>query len=154
MIAPYRFFRHDRLVWPTAVTVSSAGGRDGRGAARVSGVGLVRTGVLCIQNAVPVAVRAAVLADDEPLFDFSNQPALYFFADRPNPTRFFQIPIVSPPRFQKEVIRDLEATRPPLVLRRSPDHLDRFDGLDNRDRAQAVVSQSAAGAVRKAHYTL
>src|SRR4029077_17450341 len=28
----------------------------------------------------------------EPIFDFSNQPALYFFCERPNPTRFYQVP--------------------------------------------------------------
>ncbi|HEY0590657.1 MAG TPA: hypothetical protein VGF40_02745 [Thermoanaerobaculia bacterium] len=75
-----------------------------------------------------------------PIFDFSNQPALYFFAERRNPTRFFQIPIASAPGFQLEILRDLERERPPLVLRRSPQAFDRFDGIPNEVRAQAVAA--------------
>ncbi|HUR79173.1 MAG TPA: hypothetical protein VM733_00300, partial [Thermoanaerobaculia bacterium] len=45
---------------------------------------------------------------NEPIFDFSNQPAFYFFTDRPNPTRFYQVPILSPRAFQEETIRALE----------------------------------------------
>jgi hypothetical protein len=77
---------------------------------------------------------------DEPIFDFSNQPALYFYADRRNPTRFYQVPIISPPRFQAEVIRDLERSRPAVVLRGSPTGFDRFDGIRNEVRAQAVAA--------------
>jgi hypothetical protein len=76
----------------------------------------------------------------QPLFDFSNQPALYFFCDRPNPTRFYQVPIVSPRAYQIETIRALEAARPPLVIRHSPQEFDVFDGIDNSIRAQAVAA--------------
>ncbi|HKB81472.1 MAG TPA: hypothetical protein VKH35_17310 [Thermoanaerobaculia bacterium] len=76
----------------------------------------------------------------EPIFDFSNQPALYFFADRPNPTRFYQVPILSPPEFQAETIRALERARPKIVLRRSPENFDNFDGVPNAVRAQAVAA--------------
>ncbi|HEX6086384.1 MAG TPA: hypothetical protein VF266_17785, partial [Thermoanaerobaculia bacterium] len=55
---------------------------------------------------------------NEPVFDFSNQPAFYFFADRPNPTRFYQVPILSPRAFQEETIRALEQAKPKVVLRR------------------------------------
>jgi len=78
------------------------------------------------------------LKPNDPMFDFSNQPALYFFADRPNPTRFFQIPILSPPELQREAIRDLERTRTKLVLRRSPEEYDGFDGISNDARAAAM----------------
>lgn len=74
----------------------------------------------------------------EPVFDFSNQPAFYFFADRPNPTRFYQVPILSPPEFQAETIRDLERARPRVVIRKSPEFFDQFDGVPNDLRAQAV----------------
>lgn len=74
----------------------------------------------------------------EPIFDFSNQPAFYFFADRPNPTRFYQVPILSPRDFQAETIRDLERARPKVVIRRSPELFDQFDGVTNDLRAQAV----------------
>jgi hypothetical protein len=74
----------------------------------------------------------------EPIFDFSNQPAFYFFADRPNPTRFYQVPILSPREFQAETIRALERTKPKVVIRRSPELFDQFDGVTNDLRAQAV----------------
>jgi hypothetical protein len=74
----------------------------------------------------------------EPIFDFSNQPAFYFFADRANATRFYQVPIASPPRFQGEVIADLERTKPKVIIRTSPDGFDEFDGVPNAMRAQAV----------------
>lgn len=78
------------------------------------------------------------LKPNDPMFDFSNQPALYFFADRPNPTRFFQVPILSPRELQREAIRDLEKTRTRLVLRRSPEDFDGFDGISNDARAAAL----------------
>ena len=76
----------------------------------------------------------------QPIFDFSNQPALYFFCDRPNPTRFYQVPVMSPREFQREAILDLERSRPPVVIRRSPQDFDQFDGVDNSIRAQAVAA--------------
>jgi len=76
----------------------------------------------------------------EPVFDFSNQPAFYFFADRPNPTRFYQIPIASPPAFQAEIIRALEKSKPKVIIRRSPELFDQFDGVTNELRAQALAA--------------
>jgi hypothetical protein len=75
---------------------------------------------------------------EEPIFDFSNQPAFYFFADRPNPTRFYQVPILSPRAFQAETLRALEQAKPKVILRRSPELFDQFDGVTNDLRAQAV----------------
>ena len=74
-----------------------------------------------------------------PIFDFSNQPAFYFFLDRPNPTRFYQVPIMSPPDLQREAIMALERAKPPVVIRRSPQEFDVFDGIDNVIRAQGVA---------------
>jgi hypothetical protein len=76
----------------------------------------------------------------DPIFDFSNQPAFYFFADRPNATRFYQVPILSPRRFQEETIRALESQKPKVVIRRSPELFDQFDGVTNDLRAQAVAA--------------
>src|SRR5207248_6707498 len=76
----------------------------------------------------------------DPIFDFSNQPAFYFFVDRPNPTRFYQVPILSPRAFQRETILALERAKPPVVIRRSPEGYAVFDGIDNDVRAQAVAS--------------
>jgi hypothetical protein len=75
-----------------------------------------------------------------PIFDFSNQPAFYFFFDRPNPTRFYQIPILSPANLQREAIVALERAKPQVVIRRSPQGFDVFDGIDNSIRAQAVAA--------------
>ncbi len=77
---------------------------------------------------------------DEPMYDFSNQPAFYFFANRPNPTRFYQVPIASPPEYQAEVIRDLERAKPKVVIRTAPERFDEFDGIPNQLRAQAVAA--------------
>jgi hypothetical protein len=90
-------------------------------------------------EAVSSEVRRLTRSRD-PIFDFSNQPAFYFFSGRRNPTRFFQIPIASPRRFQAEIIADLEKARPPLVLRRSPQSFDSFDGISNEMRAPAVAA--------------
>jgi hypothetical protein len=75
---------------------------------------------------------------NEPIFDFSNQPAFYFFTNRPNPTRFYQVPILSPRAFQQETIAALERTKPKVIIRRSPEQFDQFDGIPNDVRAQAV----------------
>jgi len=76
----------------------------------------------------------------EPIFDFSNQPAFYFFCDRPNPTRFYQVPILSPREYQIETIQALQKEKPPLIIRHSPQDFDIFDGIDNAIRAQAVAA--------------
>jgi hypothetical protein len=75
-----------------------------------------------------------------PIFDFSDQPALYFFLDRPNPTRFYQVPMLSPVEFQRETLATLERVKPPIVIRRSPQGFDVFDGIENSIRAQAVAA--------------
>ncbi len=74
-----------------------------------------------------------------PIYDFSNQPAFYFFCDRPNPTAFYQVPIASPATFQAEVINGLERAKPYVVIRTSPETYDEFDGLPNTLRAQAIA---------------
>ncbi len=88
-------------------------------------------------DAVSQEIRALTRAND-PIFDFSNQPAFYFFANRPNPTRFYQVPILSPGAFQAETLAVLERTKPRVIIRTAPDGFDRFDGVANDLRAQAV----------------
>jgi hypothetical protein len=66
-----------------------------------------------------------------PIYDFSNQPAFYFFCDRPNPTPFYQVPIASPAAFQADIINRLERTKPYVVIRTSPETYDEFDGVPN-----------------------
>jgi hypothetical protein len=108
---------------------------------RVSRIGWVDPAAEEIRNRV-AGVKSVVdelSKPNEPIFDFSNQPALYFFCNRPNPTRFYQVPILSPREYQIETIRALERARPPLVIRHSPQEFDVFDGIDNSVRAQAVA---------------
>ena len=50
------------------------------------------------------------------------------------------MPILSPREYQIETIRALERAKPPLVIRRSPQEFDVFDGIDNSIRAQAVAA--------------
>ncbi len=109
---------------------------------RVSRIGWIDPAAEEIRNRVE-AIKSAVDAlskPGQPMFDFSNQPALYFFCDRPNPTRFYQVPILSPPAYQAETILALERAKPPLVIRHSPQEFDVFDGIDNSIRAQAVAA--------------
>jgi len=109
---------------------------------RVSGIGFIDPSAAEIRHRID-QVRyfvADLSRRGAPIFDFSNQPALYFFCDRPNPTRFYQVPVLSPPEFQREVIVALERAKPPIVIRRSPQQFDAFDGIDNSVRAQAVAS--------------
>jgi len=90
-------------------------------------------------HAVQLAVSRIAKVED-PVFDFSNQPALYFFTNRINPTRFYQIPILSPIEFQMEAIEDLARTMPKLVFRKSPENYHAFDGLTSDMRASAVAA--------------
>jgi hypothetical protein len=109
---------------------------------RVSRIGWIDPAAEEIRNRVD-AIKLAVdemSKPGQPVFDFSNQPALYFFCDRPNPTRFYQVPILSPPAYQIETIRALERTKPQVVFRHSPQEFDAFDGIDNSIRAQAVAA--------------
>ena len=109
---------------------------------RVSRIGWIDPAAEEIRNRVDAikSVVDALSKPGQPIFDFSNQPALYFFCDRPNPTRFYQVPILSPRDYQIETIRALERARPPLVIRHSPQEFDVFDGIDNSIRAQAVAA--------------
>lgn len=91
-------------------------------------------------NAVVGEVQTLVPKRNDPIFDFSNQPAFYYFCDRPNPTRFYQVPMMSPRPYQAEVIAALEKAKPKIVLRRSPEGFDTFDGVPNSVRAQAVAA--------------
>jgi hypothetical protein len=52
----------------------------------------------------------------EPVFDFSSNAGLLFFADRPSATRYFQILYASAPDSQREVVRELERRQVKLVI--------------------------------------
>jgi hypothetical protein len=52
----------------------------------------------------------------EPVFDFSSNAGLLFFADRPSATRYFQIVYASAPDSQREVVEELERRQVKLVI--------------------------------------
>jgi hypothetical protein len=108
---------------------------------RISGVGYTDAEAAAVQKRIALFRDAVgeMTRRVDPMFDFSNQPALYFYAERPNPTRFYQIPVASPPEFQMEIIEALERSRTPLVIRNSPGGYDRFDGIPNERRAATLA---------------
>ncbi len=71
---------------------------------------------------------------DETIFDFSNQGAYYFFADRPSATRYHQICYASTEKMQKEVIDCLEKNKTKLVIFSNNTWMDSIDGVKNTDR--------------------
>lgn len=109
---------------------------------RVSGIGFADPAGEVLKERIDSVSQAisALIPPNGTVFDFSNQPAFYFFANRMNPTRFYQIPILSAIRHQREAISDLESRKPSLVLRVSPEGYDRFDDISNELRAPAVAS--------------
>jgi hypothetical protein len=70
------------------------------------------------------------------ILDLANQPALYFFLERGNPTRFYQTPLMAP--FQDEVLAALRERPPHLVVLTTGTWLDAPDGRANRDRVPRV----------------
>jgi len=109
---------------------------------RVSGIGFADPAGEMLKGRIAAVSHAvgSLVPSHGTIFDFSNQPAFYFFTDRMNPTRFYQIPILSPVRHQREAISDLERRRPIVVLRVSPEGYDRFDDISNELRAPAVAA--------------
>jgi hypothetical protein len=63
------------------------------------------------------------------VLELTNRPALYFFLQRPNATRFYQVPLMGP--FQSEVLRDLQEKPPAAVLLQRATPYDTTDGVPN-----------------------
>ena len=78
----------------------------------------------------------ARLAPDDTFFDFSNEPALYFVAERTPPIRYCSVAQYESEAAQREVIAALEKAKPPLALL-ARDSLE-FDGVSNAERAPRV----------------
>ena len=71
-----------------------------------------------------------------PILDLSNRAALYFFARRPNPTRFTEVPPMA--AFEDEVLSDIDRNRPALVILESGTWLDAIDKIPNSRRIPRV----------------
>lgn len=75
---------------------------------------------------------------NETIFDFSNQGAYYFFADRPSATRYHQICYASTEQMQKEVNDSLEKNKTRLIIFSNNTWMDSIDGVKNTDRHYLV----------------
>ena len=71
-----------------------------------------------------------------PVLDLSNRAAIHFFARRPNPTRFTEVPPMA--AFEDEVLADVERNRPALVILESGTWLDSIDRIPNPRRIPRV----------------
>jgi hypothetical protein len=103
---------------------------------------LPRGGGVLVPRPAAAQLRALVTftsnnsADQDYVLDLSNEPALYFFLRRRNPTRFYQVPLMAP--FQSEVLRSLTEHPPRFVVLSSGTWLDRIDRIPNADRIPDV----------------
>ncbi|HEY6395655.1 MAG TPA: hypothetical protein VIX12_09575 [Candidatus Binataceae bacterium] len=102
--------------------------------------------VSCHQAQQIMAVVSFLQAHTRPgeaIFDFSDQGAFFFLADRPSATRYQQIAYAVAPWMQLQVISDIERTQPRVVILRSLSKdrgwADSIDGIDNRDRDYLVA---------------
>lgn len=88
-------------------------------------------------------VSAAVdelLPEGGSLYDFTNSPALFaYFVDRPLASRYFHVSMAIPKEAQEELIDELAAERPELVVYASLEFgLPIWDGIANAVRHHAV----------------
>jgi hypothetical protein len=77
---------------------------------------------------------------DAPIFDFSNERALYYFLRRRPPSRCFDVPMLSSPRLLAEAMRELNARPPVCVIAEGDPALFGFDGITNRDRVPELAA--------------
>jgi hypothetical protein len=75
----------------------------------------------------------------EPVFDFSNQAGLLFFADRPTASRYLQVVCASLPEMQGEVVRDLERQQTSLVIFKTGSWFDNVDGVPAEQRSPVIA---------------
>ncbi|MDQ6920114.1 MAG: hypothetical protein M3170_00745 [Candidatus Dormibacteraeota bacterium] len=82
------------------------------------------------------AVLGAYLRPGDWIFDFSNEPALYYYLLVQQPhTRYFHVSMAIPEAAQKDLIGELERTRPKLVVFYSDRYgLPQWDAIPNMVR--------------------
>lgn len=78
-------------------------------------------------------------APDEPIYDFSNQSAYLFFCGRRTASRYFMPVYVPTPAAQRELIGELEAARPQVVIYRGHSY-NRIDGCPTESRVPLVTA--------------
>jgi hypothetical protein len=72
------------------------------------------------------------------VLDLSNRASLYFFSQRVNPTRFYEVPPMA--AFEDEVLEAIQRNPPALVYLQSGGWLDAIDGVPNSRRIPRVWS--------------
>lgn len=77
---------------------------------------------------------------DAPIFDFSNERALYYFLRRKPPARCFDVPMLSSPVLRAEAMRELNARSPVAVIVEGEPVLFNFDGVTNRQRVPELAA--------------
>ncbi|HYI07525.1 MAG TPA: hypothetical protein VEK57_00515 [Thermoanaerobaculia bacterium] len=75
-----------------------------------------------------------------PVFDFTNERALYFMLRRKPPSRVFDVPMLSAPPLLAETLAELEANPPVAVILGGEPVLNTFDGVSNRDRVPELAA--------------
>ncbi len=117
------------------------GPQEGRRQCAVPTVGRI---YISDEQATEIESLSAFIASRLPagstFYDFTNNGALYFLLDRPNPTRYPQVWLAVDPDQQREVISSLQAEPPPLVFYRCGKRLDALDNIDNSLRHHLISS--------------
>ena len=75
-----------------------------------------------------------------PFYDFTNQPAYYFLAERPSPSRYLMAAYAATPAQQRRVIAELEQARPRLLIYSTENWTGAPDGIPNRERQPLLAA--------------
>lgn len=76
---------------------------------------------------------------DAPIFDFSNERALYYLLQRRSPTRCLEVSMLSVPRMLADAMGELNANPPLCVIVSGYPEIASFDGVSNRDRVPELA---------------
>lgn len=79
------------------------------------------------------------LSPDGPIFDFSNERALYYLLQRKPSTRCMEVSMLSEQRMFDEAMAQLEARPPVCVIVEGLPAIGNFDGVTNRQRVPALA---------------
>jgi hypothetical protein len=95
------------------------------------------------QNATDLASLKTFLDSigpaDAPIFDFSNERALYYLLQRKPPVRTMEVSMLSVPELLSEAMAQLEANPPVAVVVSGIPELGAFDGVANHVRVPALA---------------
>ena len=75
----------------------------------------------------------------ESIYDFSNQAAYYFFADRVVPTRLFQTVYAATDEMQREIIEGISKAGTRVVVFKTGSAFDQLDGIPNEVRYPLIA---------------